>query len=139
MSAIHSIVANRPPNWNYRPDAIPTRCLLARPSRNPIHRHPITRRRTAEQMNAQQKAYTEALLEQNRALNQRIQELQKQDSTIQGLHEEIERLKKELDAQPRTEPPRKPARSPHQKRTTVFPRWMAARYPKETLFPIRAT
>ena len=64
----------------------------------------------AEQMNAQQ-AYAEALLEQNRALNQRIQELQKQDSTIQGLQEEIERLKKERDAQPRPNLPRKPARA----------------------------
>ena len=63
-------------------------------------------------MNAQQKAYAEALLEQNRALNQRIQELQKQDSTIQGLHEEIEQLKKELDVQPRAEAPEKASPEP---------------------------
>jgi hypothetical protein len=63
-------------------------------------------------MNAQQKAYAEALLEQNRALNQRIQDLQKQDSTIQNLQEEIERLKKELDAQPRTEAPEKASPEP---------------------------
>ena len=38
----------------------------------------------AEQINAQQKAYAEALLEQNRAMKERIDALQKKDSTIQN-------------------------------------------------------
>ena len=52
----------------------------------------------SEQINAQQKAYAEALLEQNIALKRRIDELQQKDSTIQNLQGEIERLKKELDS-----------------------------------------
>ena len=52
----------------------------------------------SEQINAQQKAYAEALLEQNVALKRRIDELQQKDSTIQNLQTEIERLKKELDS-----------------------------------------
>ena len=76
--------------WNYRPSksyALPLGPVVAESNPSPSY----YAKTNAEQMNAQQKAYAEALLEQNRALNQRIQELQKQDSTIQGLREEIER------------------------------------------------
>jgi hypothetical protein len=52
----------------------------------------------AEQINAQQKAYAEALLEQNRVMKERIDALQKNESTIQSLQGEVERLKKELDS-----------------------------------------
>src|SRR5262245_42575101 len=52
----------------------------------------------AAQINAQQKAHAEALLEQNVALKRRIDELQQNDSTIQNLQGEIEQLKKELDS-----------------------------------------
>jgi hypothetical protein len=96
--------------WNYRPlntYALPLGPVIAESNPSP----PYYTNMNAEQMNAQQK-YAEALLEQNRALNQRIQDLQKQDSTIQGLREEIERLKKELDAQPRTEAPEKASPDP---------------------------
>ena len=124
--------------WNYRPSntyALPLGPFVAESNPSPSY-YVAT---DAEQRNAQQKAYAEALLEQNRALNQRIQDLQKQDSTIQNLQEEIERLKKELETQPHTDAlPKKPARSPYQKRRKVFPRWMAARYPRTTLYPIRA-
>ena len=88
--------------WNYRPSksyVLPLRPVVAESNPSPSY-YAAT---DAEQMNAQQKAYAEALLEQNRALNQRIQDLQKQDSTIQGLQEEIERLKKERDLQPHTD------------------------------------
>ena len=54
----------------------------------------------AAQINAQQKAHAEALLEQNVALKRRIDELQQKDSTIQNLQGEIERLKKELESRP---------------------------------------
>ena len=97
--------------WNYRPSksyALPLGPVVAESNPSPSY-HAKT---NAEQMNAQQKAYAEALAEQNRALNQRIQELQKQDSTIQGLREEVERLKQELDAQPRTEAPEKAGPEP---------------------------
>ena len=75
--------------WNYRPSntyALPLGPVVAESNPSPSY-YATT---DAEQRNAQQKAYAEALLEQNRALNQRIQDLQKQDSTIQGLREEIE-------------------------------------------------
>jgi chromosome segregation ATPase len=58
----------------------------------------------AEQINAQQKAYAEALLEQNRAMKERIDALQKNESTIQSLHSEVERLRKELDARKESAP-----------------------------------
>ena len=54
----------------------------------------------AEQINAQQKAYAEALLEQNQALKKRIDALQQKDSTIHDLQGEIERLRKELESRP---------------------------------------
>jgi hypothetical protein len=97
--------------WNYRSlksDVLPLGPVVAESNPSPSY----YAKTNADQMNAQQKAYAEALLEQNRALNQRIQDLQKQDSTIQGLQEEIERLKKERDAQPRTDAPEKASPQP---------------------------
>ena len=105
--------------WNYRPSksyALPLGPVVAESNPSPSY----YAKTNAEQMNAQQKAYAEALLEQNRALNQRIQDLQKQDSTIQGLHEEIERLKKELDAQPRTERSRESQPAAHTRNAGRF-------------------
>ena len=55
-------------DWNYRPSrpyALPL-WAVSRPS--PIHRPPTYAKTDAEQINAQQKAYAEALLEQNVAL-----------------------------------------------------------------------
>jgi hypothetical protein len=89
--------------WNYRPSnsyALPLGPVVAESNPSPSYYV----KTNAEQMSAQQK-YAEALLEQNRALNQRIQDLQKQDSTIQGLQEEIERLEKERYLQPHTDAP----------------------------------
>ena len=97
--------------WNYRSSntyALPLGPVVAESNPPPSY----YAKTNAEQMNAQQKAYAEALLEQNRALNQRIQDLQKKDSTIQGLQEEIERLKKERDLQPHTDAPASERASP---------------------------
>jgi hypothetical protein len=83
--------------WNYRPSkpyALPLGPVIA--ESNP-YRSDYTKT-NSEQMNAQQKAYAEALLEQNVALKRQIDELQQKDSTIQNLQTEIERLKKELDS-----------------------------------------
>jgi hypothetical protein len=90
--------------WNYRPSnsyALPLGPVIAESNPSPSYYV----KTNAEQMNAQQKTYAEALLEQNRALNQRIQDLEKQDSTIQSLQKEIERLKKERETQPHTDAP----------------------------------
>jgi hypothetical protein len=97
--------------WNYRPSksyVLPLGPVVAESNPSPSY----YAKTDAEQRNAQQKAYAEALLEQNRALNQRIQDLQKQDSTIQGLQEEIKRLKKERDLQPHTDAPTSEKASP---------------------------
>ena len=83
--------------WNYRPSkpyALPLGPVIAESNPSPSY-YAAT---NAEQINAQQKAYGEALLEQNIALKRRIDELQQKDSIIQSLRGEIERLKKELDS-----------------------------------------
>jgi cell shape-determining protein MreC len=49
-------------------------------------------------MNAQQKAYAESLLEQNRAMKKRLDLLMQNESNTQQLQQEVERLKKELQS-----------------------------------------
>jgi hypothetical protein len=83
--------------WNYRPSepyALPLGPVVA--ESNPSSSY--YSKANSEQINSQQKAYAEALLEQNVALKRRIDELQQKDSTIQSLQGEIERLKKQLDS-----------------------------------------
>ena len=84
-------------DWNYRPSqpqALPLGPLAAVSDPSPSY-YAAT---NAEQINAQQKAYAEALLEQNRVMKERIDALQKNESVIQSLQGEVERLKKELDS-----------------------------------------
>ena len=84
-------------DWNYRPSQPQT--LRLGPVAAVSDPSPSYYEKTnAEQINAQQKAYAEALLEQNRAMKERIDALQKNESTIQSLHSEVERLRKELDS-----------------------------------------
>jgi uncharacterized small protein (DUF1192 family) len=83
--------------WNYRPSkpyALPLGPVVAEsnPSSSSYSKT------NSEQVNAQQKAHAEALLEQNVALKRRIDELRQKDSTIQNLQSEIERLKKQLES-----------------------------------------
>jgi hypothetical protein len=86
-------------DWNYRPSR--TYSLNLGPVAATSKPSPSYFAKTdAGQINAQQKAYAEALLEQNVALKRRIDELQQKDSTIQNLQGEIERLKKELESRP---------------------------------------
>ena len=90
-------------DWNYhpsRPQALPLGSVTAVSSPSPSY-YATT---NAEQINAQQKAYAEALLEQNRAMKERIDALQKNESAIQSLQSEVERLKKELDSRKESEP-----------------------------------
>ena len=85
--------------WNYRPSkpyALPLGPVIAQSNPSPSY----YARTDSEQINAQQKAYAEALLEQNQVLKKRIDALQQKDSTIQNLQGEIERLKKELESRP---------------------------------------
>jgi hypothetical protein len=85
--------------WNYRPSkpyALPLGPVIAQSNASPSS----YARTDSEQINAQQKAYAEALLEQNQVLKKRIDALQQKDSTIQNLQGEIEQLKKELESRP---------------------------------------
>jgi hypothetical protein len=89
--------------WNYhpsRPQALPLGPVTAVSSPSPSY-YATT---NTEQINAQQKAYAEALLEQNRAMKERIDALQKNESAIQSLQSEVERLKKELDSRKESAP-----------------------------------
>jgi TolA-binding protein len=76
----------------------------------------------AQQINAQQKAYAEALLEQNRVMKERIDALQKNESTIQSLQGEVERLKKELDSRKESRPAEENKENP----SNDFSFWRAA-------------
>ena len=90
-------------DWNYhpsRPQALPLGPIAAVSNPSPSS-YATT---NAEQINAQQKAYAEALLEQNRAMKERIDALQKNESAIQSLESEVERLRKELDSRKESAP-----------------------------------
>ncbi len=103
-------------DWNYRPSqphALPLGPVVAVSNPSPSY----YAKTNAEQINAQQKAYAEALLEQNRAMKERIDALQASESTIQTLQSEVERLKKELDSRSNQRRPRR-ARQP---RRMIFP------------------
>ena len=81
-------------DWNYRPSqpqVLPLGPVAAVSDPSPSY----FARTNAEQINAQQKAYAEALLEQNRVMKERIDQLQKNESVIRSLQSEVERLKKE--------------------------------------------
>ena len=81
-------------DWNYRPSqpqVLPLGPVAAVSDPSPSY----FAKTNAEQINAQQKAYAEALLEQNRVMKERIDQLQKNESVIRSLQSEVERLKKE--------------------------------------------
>lgn len=74
------------PDWNYLPDPPPM--LSAGGS-------------VSGTSDARQQVYAEALQEQNRAMRKRIDELQQQAGKVQGLEQEIDRLKDQIDANPK--------------------------------------
>jgi len=84
--------------WDYRPSkpyALSLGPVVA--ESNPSRSYYV--RANSEQMNAQQKAYAESLLEQNRAMKKRLDSLMQNESNDQQLQQEVERLKKELEVQ----------------------------------------
>jgi len=104
-------------DWNYRPSqpqTLPLGPVAAVSDPSPSY----YAKTNAEQINAQQKACPEALLEQNRALKERIDALQKNESTIQNLHSEVERLRKELDSR------REPAPTEEDNASKDFSFWL---------------
>jgi hypothetical protein len=71
-------------DWNYLPSqpyALPVGPVVAVSDPSPSY----YAKTNAKQINAQQKAYAEALLEENRMMKERIDALQKNESAIQSL------------------------------------------------------
>ena len=108
-------------DWNYhpsQPQALPLGPVTAISSPSPSY----YAKTNAEQINAQQKAYAEALLEQNRVMKERIDAPQKNESVIQSLQREVERLKKELDSRKESAPAEEDKAAP----SNDFSFWRAA-------------
>ncbi|MBN8708116.1 MAG: hypothetical protein BGO12_13725 [Verrucomicrobia bacterium 61-8] len=95
------------PDWNYLPD--PPVALPLGPTVAVSNTTPSYYAKAEGELNAQQRAYAEALQEQNRAMKKRIETLQQEAGKVQGLEKEIDRLKKQID-----ETPEAPAAAPIQ-------------------------
>lgn len=92
-----------PPDWNYLPDspyALPLGPTVA--TSDPSASYYV--KTESELMNAQQKAYAEALEEQNRAMKKRIADMQQQTAKVPELQRQIDGLKQQLTAIPSPEP-----------------------------------
>jgi hypothetical protein len=89
------------PDWNYLPD--PPAIL---PNGNPSHYM-----NASGQLNAKQRAYAEALQEQNRAMQKRIETLQQEVKKVPGLQLELNQLKDRI-GEPAESPSSKSAPTP---------------------------
>ncbi len=93
----------RSAEWNYRPSepySLPMGPTVARSNPSPGFYQVADE----EQRNAQQKAYAEALLEQNRAMKKRVEDLQREAAKVPNLQQEVERLKSQPDFTPSPSP-----------------------------------
>lgn len=89
--------------WDYQssqPYSLPLGPVTARSNPSPSYFLATD----AEERDAQQKAYSSALEEQNRAMKKRIDGLMQDKSKSEELKREVERLKTELEAQPKSVP-----------------------------------
>jgi len=99
------------PDWNYLPDepyALPLGPTVATSSPSPSYYV----KTDAELMNEQQRAYAEALLEQNRAMKKRIDSMQQEAAKVPELQRQIDGLKQQLKSLPSPEPTPKPTPAP---------------------------
>jgi hypothetical protein len=90
-------------DWNFRPSetyALPLGPTVAKSNPSPG----IYQVADEEQRNAQQKAYAEALLEQNRAMKKRVEDLQREAAKVPKLQQEVERLKSQPEFTPSPSP-----------------------------------
>ena len=92
------------PDWNYLPDPPPTL-----PSENPSPSYSVD---ATGELNARQRAYAEALQEQNRAMQKRIEALQKEAGRGPGLQQEIDQLKQRAGEAPKPQPTPEPTPGP---------------------------
>ncbi len=91
------------PDWNYLPDPPPL------PNGNPS---PSYNTNGSGDWNAKQRVYAEALQEQNRAMQKRIESLKQEAGKVPGLQQELDQLKKAgqpTKAEPTPEPVTTPA------------------------------
>ena len=86
------------PDWNYLPD--PPYALPMGPGVANSNPSPSYYAKAEGELSVQQRAYAEALQEQNRAMKKRIETLQQETGKVQGLEQEINRLKKQIDDTP---------------------------------------
>jgi hypothetical protein len=93
------------PDWNYLPDE-PYALLLGPTVANSNPSPSYYVHADAELMNEQQRAYAEALREQNRAMKARLESLRRDAGKVPELEQEIQRLKKQIAESP--EPPAEP-------------------------------
>ena len=91
------------PDWNYLPDPPP---IL--PTGNPFPSYHVD---ASGELNAQQRAYAEALQEQNRAMQKRIEDLQRQAGKVPGLEQQLDQLKKQTGETPKPQPTPSPAKT----------------------------
>ncbi len=91
------------PDWNYLPDPPPTL-----PTGNPSPSYQVD---ASGELNAQQRAYAEALQEQNRAMQKRIEDLQRQAGKVPGLEQQLEQLKKQTGETPPPQPTPPPGKT----------------------------
>ena len=90
-------------DWNYRPSepyTLPLGPTAAKSNPSPGY-YRVT---DEEQRSAQQKAYAEALLEQNRAMKKRVEDLQREAAKVPELQQELDRLKNQPDFTPSPSP-----------------------------------
>jgi len=82
------------PDWNYLPDPPPV----------------LSNGNVSSSSGARHLVYAEALQEQNRAMQKRIEELQRQTGQVPELRQKIDQLEKHIDQTPKPEPTREPVR-----------------------------
>ena len=90
-------------DWNYRPSEpypLPMGPTVAKSNPSPRFYQVADE----EQRSAQQKAYAEALLEQNRAMKKRVEDLQREAAKVPELQQEVERLKSQPEFTPSPSP-----------------------------------
>ena len=88
------------PDWNYLPD--PPQTLT---TGNPSPSYYVD---GSGEGNARQRAYAEALQEQNRAMQKRIETLQREAGKVPDLQQELNQLKQKVDNSPQPSAPAKP-------------------------------
>jgi hypothetical protein len=86
-------------DWNYRPGGPYAYPLVVS---DPTPSYYV--KTDGDQRNAQQKAYAEALEEQNAAMKKRIESLQKESDKVPILENQVKDLKEQLDAEPLASP-----------------------------------